>query len=154
MTLSTITSLSQNIPASATPSLPMGSTRNHTTALLQTVRLTLFSHMQYCKTMAGNEVNMACGANKPSASEPKCPKGIIQWQHGKFKKLTDGSLELKPIQVDGRQMYSDPCQYSNSVYTRYNASETFEVRFHTRLSTRAPLTRLLALRSPHRRVPQ
>lgn len=24
-------------------------------------------------------------------------------------------------------MYSDPCQYKNSVYTRYNATETFEV---------------------------
>jgi hypothetical protein len=23
-------------------------------------------------------------------------------------------------------MYSDPCQYKNSVYTRYNASETFQ----------------------------
>lgn len=25
-------------------------------------------------------------------------------------------------------MYSDPCQYKNSVYTRYNASETFQAR--------------------------
>lgn len=25
-------------------------------------------------------------------------------------------------------MYSDPCAYKNSVYTRYNATETFEVR--------------------------
>ncbi|KAF1361055.1 hypothetical protein EJ07DRAFT_112424 [Lizonia empirigonia] len=60
-------------------------------------------------------------------TEPKCPKGIIQWQHGKFQKLADGSLELDPIKVDGRQMYSDPCTYKNSIYTRYNASETFQV---------------------------
>lgn len=129
MTLSTITSLSQNIPALVTPSLRMDSTRNHTTGLLQTVCLTPFSRLQYCKTIAGSRVNVTCGANKPSATDPKCPKGVIQWQHGKFKKLADGSLELTPIKVDGRQMYSDPCQYSNSIYTRYNASEKFEVLF-------------------------
>ncbi|OSS47635.1 hypothetical protein B5807_07207 [Epicoccum nigrum] len=68
-------------------------------------------------------------------TDPKCPRGIIQWQHGKFAKAADGSLKLDPIKVDGRQMYSDPCQYKNSVYTRYNATETFQARtppsFHT-----------------------
>jgi hypothetical protein len=63
----------------------------------------------------------------PTAVNPKCPKGIIQWQHGKFTKNADGSLDLSPIKVDGRQLYSDPCEYSNSVYTRYNATETFKV---------------------------
>lgn len=28
-------------------------------------------------------------------------------------------------------MYSDPCQYKNSIYTRYNATETFEVPLPT-----------------------
>lgn len=79
-------------------------------------------------------------ANKPLATNPKCPKGIIQWQHGKFKKLATGALELEPIKVDGRQMYSDPCQNKHSVYTRYNASEEFQVGFspyfhnHTKLT--------------------
>ncbi|CAI6337191.1 unnamed protein product [Periconia digitata] len=58
-------------------------------------------------------------------SNPKCPKGIIQWQHGKFKKLANGTLELTPIEIDGRQLYSDPCAYKNSVYTRYKAKEKF-----------------------------
>ncbi|KAF1843352.1 uncharacterized protein K460DRAFT_378514 [Cucurbitaria berberidis CBS 394.84] len=58
--------------------------------------------------------------------DPKCPKGIIQWQHGKFEKRTDGSLKLTPIKVDGRQIYSDPCAYKNSIYTRYNQSSTFK----------------------------
>ncbi|KAH9868859.1 hypothetical protein J1614_007934 [Plenodomus biglobosus] len=57
---------------------------------------------------------------------PKCPKGIIQWQHGSFEKLANGSLVLKPIKVDGRQLYSDPCSFKNSIYTRYNTSELFE----------------------------
>ncbi|CAN9079183.1 unnamed protein product [Alternaria alternata] len=59
-------------------------------------------------------------------TDPKCPKGIIQWQHGTYEKLANGSLVLKPIKVDGRQLYSDPCFYKNSVYTRYNASELFD----------------------------
>jgi hypothetical protein len=52
----------------------------------------------------------------------------MQWQHGSYEKLANGSLSLKPIKVDGRQLYSDPCLYKNAVYTRYNASETFKVR--------------------------
>ncbi|CAO2652747.1 Nn.00g021580.m01.CDS01 [Neocucurbitaria sp. VM-36] len=58
--------------------------------------------------------------------EPKCPKGIIQWQHGKFEKSANGSLKLHPIRVDGRQLYSDPCSFKSAIYTRYNASETFQ----------------------------
>jgi hypothetical protein len=53
----------------------------------------------------------------------------MQWQHGKYEKLANGSLTLTPIKVDGRQLYSDPCQYKNAVYTRYNASEHFKVPF-------------------------
>ncbi|PSN69193.1 hypothetical protein BS50DRAFT_489869 [Corynespora cassiicola Philippines] len=60
-------------------------------------------------------------------TSPKCPQGIIQWQHGSFKKLDNGSLTLEPIKVDGRQLLSDPCTYKNSIYTRYNASELFDV---------------------------
>ncbi|KAF2124985.1 hypothetical protein P153DRAFT_370308 [Dothidotthia symphoricarpi CBS 119687] len=59
-------------------------------------------------------------------TNPKCPQGIIQWQHGSFSKDADGSLTLKPIKIDGRQMYSDPCSYKHSVYTRYNATEQFK----------------------------
>ncbi|KAK7183088.1 hypothetical protein DPSP01_005966 [Paraphaeosphaeria sporulosa] len=59
-------------------------------------------------------------------SNPRCPKGIIQWQHGSFKKLDNGSLALEPIKDDGRQLYSDPCTYKNSIYTRYNTTELFE----------------------------
>jgi hypothetical protein len=52
----------------------------------------------------------------------------MQWQHGSYEKLPNGSLVLHPIKVDGRQLYSDPCQYNNAVYTRYNATEKFKVR--------------------------
>ncbi|KAK3678284.1 Reversal of tor2 lethality [Recurvomyces mirabilis] len=54
---------------------------------------------------------------------PSCPSGIMQWQHGSWVMNTTGSLILTPIAVDGRQLLSSPCQYKNSVYTRYNQSE-------------------------------
>jgi hypothetical protein len=58
---------------------------------------------------------------------PSCPSAIMQWQHGTWEMLTNGSLVLTPIAVDGRQLLSEPCEYSNSIFTRYNQSELFEV---------------------------
>lgn len=52
----------------------------------------------------------------------------MQFQHGEVTENADGSLMLKPIAVDGRQLMSDPCQFSNSIYTRYNQTENFEVQ--------------------------
>ena len=62
-----------------------------------------------------------------TAQEPACPKGIMQFQHGTFSKAANGSLTLTPFAVDGRQLLSDPCSYSNAIYTRYNQTEVFEV---------------------------
>ncbi|KAB8234134.1 Reversal of tor2 lethality [Aspergillus alliaceus] len=60
-------------------------------------------------------------------ANPSCPKGIMQWQHGKFVLNSDGSLELTPIAVDGRQLLSEPCSSLKATYTRYNQTETFNV---------------------------
>ena len=94
------------------------------------------------------------------AINPNCPKGIIQWQHGSFKKLDNGSLSLDPIKVDGRQVYSDPCSYGNSIYTRYNTTELFKVCASSpalRLGKWAhppnvKLTEMAELRSCHGRI--
>lgn len=51
----------------------------------------------------------------------------MQWQHGRFYMDANGSLILQPIAVDGRQLLSEPCTYSNGIYTRYNQSELFLV---------------------------
>ncbi|PLB46147.1 hypothetical protein P170DRAFT_415045 [Aspergillus steynii IBT 23096] len=58
-------------------------------------------------------------------TNPSCPKGIMQWQHGTFTMDSDGSLELSPIERDGRQLESDPCSSSLGTYTRYNQTERF-----------------------------
>ncbi|KAL6717171.1 Reversal of tor2 lethality [Lecanora helva] len=59
-------------------------------------------------------------------TNPECPQGIIQWQHGKYQKNANGSLSLFPFEVDGRQLLSDPCSYHNSVFTRYKQFELFK----------------------------
>ena len=65
-------------------------------------------------------------APKSPATDPACPKGIMQFQHGSYTKNANGSLTLTPIGVDGRQLLSDPCNYQNSIFTRYNQSELFK----------------------------
>ncbi|KAK7539715.1 chaperone for protein-folding within the ER, fungal-domain-containing protein [Phyllosticta citribraziliensis] len=57
--------------------------------------------------------------------DPNCPKGIIQWQHGSYA-IEDSKVVLTPIKVDGRQLYSDPCNENSGVYTRYNQTTTFK----------------------------
>ena len=57
------------------------------------------------------------------AAEPSCPEGLMQWQHGTFTANANGSLTLTPFGVDGRQLSSTPCQYTNSLYTRYEQPE-------------------------------
>lgn len=53
----------------------------------------------------------------------------MQWQHGTYEVSADGSIELEPISVDGRQLMSDPCSSDSSVLTRYNQTEEFKVRW-------------------------
>jgi hypothetical protein len=64
------------------------------------------------------------------ATNPSCPQGILQWQHGTVVMNANLSLSLTPFEVDGRQLLSDPCTSSSATYTRYNQSELFMVRIH------------------------
>ncbi|CCD26633.1 Rot1p NDAI_0I00640 [Naumovozyma dairenensis CBS 421] len=58
--------------------------------------------------------------------DPTCPMASLIYQHGKYEILSNGTLILHPIEVDGRQLFSDPCNDDGiSTYTRYNQTETF-----------------------------
>ncbi|KAI9821249.1 MAG: Reversal of tor2 lethality [Pycnora praestabilis] len=59
-------------------------------------------------------------------TQPQCPQGIMQWQHGQYYQAANGSLILTPFAVDGRQLLSNPCSYQQSIYTRYNQSELLQ----------------------------
>ncbi|KAJ5193825.1 Chaperone endoplasmic reticulum protein-folding [Penicillium cf. griseofulvum] len=59
-------------------------------------------------------------------TDPSCPGGIMQWQHGSYTVFGNGTLILTPIAVDGRQLLSDPCRKQSGHYTRYNTTEEFK----------------------------
>lgn len=50
-----------------------------------------------------------------------CAIASITYQHGKYEILANGSVVLKPIAVDGRQLLSDPCglDSDHASYVRY-----------------------------------
>ena len=58
---------------------------------------------------------------------PSCPKGSLIYQHGRYEVLDNGTMILHPIAVDGRQLFSDPCNDNGvSTYMRYNQTEIFK----------------------------
>ncbi|KAF7504043.1 hypothetical protein GJ744_002872 [Endocarpon pusillum] len=59
-------------------------------------------------------------------TQPACPSAVLQWQHGTYTLEANGSLILKPFEVDGRQVMSSPCSYDESIYTRYKNPEMIE----------------------------
>lgn len=64
------------------------------------------------------------------AQDPSCPKAMMQFQHGTYTLPDNGSIVLTPFAVDGRQLWSDPCANpTNAIYTRYNQSELYKVRW-------------------------
>lgn len=59
--------------------------------------------------------------------DPTCPMASLIYQHGKYVISDNGTLVLNPIEVDGRQLFSDPCNDDGvSTYSRYNQTETFK----------------------------
>jgi len=80
------------------------------------------------------ETKLTC----PTAVNPKCPKAMIQWQHGSYTRHSNGSLLLVPFAPDGRQLMSDKCLSDHSIYTRFNTTELMKVRYQTQLATIPP----------------
>lgn len=69
------------------------------------------------------EATYQVGAN---AKDPGCPNAALIYQHGSYEIFSNGSLVLTPIEIDGRRLYSDPCNDNGvSVYSRYNQTELF-----------------------------
>ncbi|KIW05882.1 uncharacterized protein PV09_03078 [Verruconis gallopava] len=59
-------------------------------------------------------------------TSPECTSAMLQFQHGTYQLLANGSLSLTPFAVDGRQLESAPCKSNKATYSRYNQSELFE----------------------------
>lgn len=64
---------------------------------------------------------------KANPKNPSCPQAAITFQHGRFEVSDNGTLTLNPIPVDGRQLFSDPCNDNNiASYNRYVQVEIFK----------------------------
>lgn len=64
---------------------------------------------------------------KGNARDPSCPVAVLIFQHGTYNISSNGTLVLTPIEVDGRQLLSEPCvDKGTSTYSRYNQTETFK----------------------------
>ncbi|CCE40981.1 Chaperone for protein-folding within the ER, fungal family protein [Candida parapsilosis] len=64
-----------------------------------------------------------------NAKNHSCPVASITYQHGTYEILSNGSVVLKPIAVDGRQLLSDPCNQDDptkSTYSRYVQATWFK----------------------------
>ncbi|KIV93733.1 hypothetical protein PV10_04927 [Exophiala mesophila] len=57
---------------------------------------------------------------------PQCPSAVLQWQHGTYTIGADGSINMTPFGVDGRQLTSSPCSYDEAIYIRYDQPEKME----------------------------
>lgn len=75
----------------------------------------------------------------PDPRNHSCGTASLIFQHGTYELLSNGSVVMSPIAVDGRQLMSDPCNIgSNSMYTRYEQPtwfKTYQVqvdRYHGR----------------------
>lgn len=57
-----------------------------------------------------------------------CAIASMTFQHGSYEILSNGSVILTPIAVDGRQLLSDPCGYKSdeAKYVRYEQKTWFE----------------------------
>lgn len=57
-----------------------------------------------------------------------CPIASLTFQHGEYEILSNGSVLLTPIEVDGRQLLSDPCGYKEdeAQYVRYHQPTIFQ----------------------------
>ena len=62
-----------------------------------------------------------------SATNPACITGVLQWVHGNFSLLDNGSITMQPF-PDGFQQIQDPCApQSNFIDPVYNFTELYQM---------------------------
>lgn len=61
-----------------------------------------------------------------TGTDPRCIIGVIQWQHGQYRTLANGSLVLVPFAEDGRQQIQNPCAAQSNVLRQFNQTTLFD----------------------------
>ncbi|KAH9849467.1 chaperone for protein-folding within the ER, fungal-domain-containing protein [Lenzites betulinus] len=57
-----------------------------------------------------------------NGSNPACITGVMNWHHGKYSLLANGSIVLNPF-GDGYQQIQDPCAAESNFIENYNVTE-------------------------------
>jgi hypothetical protein len=61
-----------------------------------------------------------------NGTDPRCIQGVIQWQHGPYQLMPNGSIVLDPYSEDGRQQVQDPCAAESNVLRQFNQTTLFQ----------------------------
>lgn len=62
----------------------------------------------------------------PNPKNSSCSTAALTFQHGSYKITDDGKLKMTPIEDDGRQLVSDPCNSNMSEYVQYDQTLTMK----------------------------
>lgn len=70
------------------------------------------------------------GTKSCTATTPSCTSAILQWSHGTYTiglntTLNTPNMNLTPIAVDGRQLYSSPCDMKTTTITRWDMPQFY-----------------------------
>ncbi|TFY80789.1 hypothetical protein EWM64_g3224 [Hericium alpestre] len=60
-----------------------------------------------------------------NGSQPNCITGVINWVHGKYQLVDNGSIILNPW-ADGYQQIQDPCVAVSNFIEQYNDTELYQ----------------------------
>jgi hypothetical protein len=58
-------------------------------------------------------------------TDPRCIIGVVQFQHGTFELVANGSIILNPFYQDGRQQIQNPCAAESNVLQQFNQTTLF-----------------------------
>jgi len=61
-----------------------------------------------------------------NGSQPTCIVGVVQWQHGTYELLPNGSMILNPFPSDGRQQVQDMCAAKSNIIQQFNQTTLFQ----------------------------
>lgn len=60
----------------------------------------------------------------PTGSQPTCITGVMNWVHGQYELLSNGSMAMTPF-GDGFQQIQDPCAAQSNFVETYNLTELY-----------------------------
>lgn len=61
-----------------------------------------------------------------NGSQPTCIIGVVQWQHGTYQLMPNGSIVLNPFSTDGRQQVQDMCAAKSNIIQQFNQTTLFQ----------------------------